>query len=271
MVKEYLQIAGFTIAVHFNLRVEDFDTNYFFYKLFRDYYKGFLYNISGVTKVDFNIILEPRVKIDVVMNKKEQSVFLLFYKRLNSHSLKSNFDIGIIQFSLLLREVLQELLSKNDGFILHGSAIAIHKGAVIFSGKSGAGKSTLVKILESKFQPLADDMIIIRKSKNAWYVYQTPFFEKNYLFSRGSQSFKLRALLEPKKSKDYYINYIENRDWQFKLLTTQFFSSSEAVVSQVKSLQALIDSKQVSLGEIHFDLKDKGRVVSLLRNYEGKA
>ncbi len=64
--------------------------------------------------------------------------------------------ISLQQFTLIILVIL-ERLPKNCGLILHASAVKIKNKAVLSTGRSGVGKSTIMKLLPTKYQPLADD------------------------------------------------------------------------------------------------------------------
>lgn len=106
---------------------------------------------------------------------------------------------------------LLENNSNNSLIFLHASAIATRKGACLFLGNSGAGKSTIVQLLR-KFRPFADDSVIIKKVGLHYFVYQTPFVDKNrpaYLTKRGIKLDRIYCIQKSKKNAIHSINSID--------------------------------------------------------------
>ena len=63
---------------------------------------------------------------------------------------------------LFLDQILPRVLSQRDGVVLHGSALVIGGGGVVFMGDSGQGKSTLAVSLSRKgFPMLTDDGLYV--------------------------------------------------------------------------------------------------------------
>ena len=63
---------------------------------------------------------------------------------------------------LFLDQILPRILSQREGVVLHGSAVVIGGGGVVFMGESGQGKSTLAVSLSRKgFPMLTDDGLYV--------------------------------------------------------------------------------------------------------------
>ena len=58
---------------------------------------------------------------------------------------------------LFLDQILPRILSQREGVVLHGSAVVIGGGGVVFMGESGQGKSTLAVSLSRKGFPMLTD------------------------------------------------------------------------------------------------------------------
>ena len=70
----------------------------------------------------------------------------------------------------LLGTMMAYILQYHDYTVLHGSAVLINGGAVIFSGQSGAGKSTLASALVQKGYPfITDDLVVIKRNHQGQY------------------------------------------------------------------------------------------------------
>lgn len=106
----------------------------------------------------------------------------------------------------ILRKIFYTLFFKNNGFIMHASAIIHKKKALIFAGPSGAGKSTVSKILshDSFFQPIADNNVYVRKEKNNFFIYKSPFLEWNVVYKNQispNDKFLIHKVFILKKAK----------------------------------------------------------------------
>ena len=99
---------------------------------------------------------------------------------LNEHEAYVHYHTGIAQYQFFLKMILQSLLGRHQGFILHASAIIDGDNAHLFLGPNGIGKSTIVENISSSFTPFADDMVIVRKRKKIWEAHQLPLEKKRY-------------------------------------------------------------------------------------------
>lgn len=74
-------------------------------------------------------------------------------------------------------------LLKYDGFYLHASAVELNGRAYLFSGNSGIGKSTHTRLWQQTFgesaQVFNDDKPALRRLKDCWYAYGTPWCGKD--------------------------------------------------------------------------------------------
>lgn len=92
---------------------------------------------------------------------REQLVFQIISDR-NLISYIKNHEIPNSHFRhLLLDQIFPLFLSTKGYLLLHVSAVAAKKGAILFSGKSGSGKSTLVANLSSEFRFISDDFVAL--------------------------------------------------------------------------------------------------------------
>jgi hypothetical protein len=68
-------------------------------------------------------------------------------------------------------------LAQGRGAIIHSCGIAQNGKGMLFVGESGAGKNTLAKMWdrEKGIEVLSDDRTIVRKRKNAFWIYGTPW------------------------------------------------------------------------------------------------
>lgn len=109
-------------------------------------------------------------------------------------------------------------LLKNDGMLLHSSAVEMDGKAYLFSGFCGAGKSTHTRLWKSTFgekaQVFNDDKPALRLVDGKWYAYGAPWCGKDGInqnkkvplagicFLKQAKENKIRRL-SPKESLKY--------------------------------------------------------------------
>ena len=85
----------------------------------------------------------------------------------NTASLTRNIKFG-------MSVLLQYLLLEKNVLLMHASS-SVHNGrGFLFPGPSGTGKSTMISNFRKK-DVLSDDIAIIKKIKNEYYLYNSPF------------------------------------------------------------------------------------------------
>lgn len=80
-------------------------------------------------------------------------------------------------FDFFFRYIFGLSLPSFNGFMFHASSLGKDGKAYIFAGDPGSGKSTIVK-LSRNYQPLADDSTIVRRLGKKFFVFSSPFYEK---------------------------------------------------------------------------------------------
>ncbi len=101
------------------------------------------------------------------------------------------------------------LLSQNQGFLLHASGVVWRGKGICFAGPSGAGKSTLLDLFKDEVARenlLNDDRLALRKYGNRWRVFGTPWYGESQVSS--SSSADLSAIFFIRHSKSNYIKKI---------------------------------------------------------------
>jgi len=107
-------------------------------------------------------------------------------------------------FDFFFRHLFGLVLPSFNGFMLHASSVAKDGRGYIFAGESGSGKSTIIKLSKS-FQPLADDSTIIRRVRKNFFVFASPFSEKEKI-ERKNSFFPLGGIYFLVKDKKNYLN-----------------------------------------------------------------
>ncbi|MFA6081290.1 MAG: hypothetical protein WC741_02695 [Patescibacteria group bacterium] len=228
----FLNIAGFNIKINFKstewefaLKLKEKEINKF--------WKGFI-TIEPV-KVDFTLNFVERSYLEVIYKKKEKKQFMSFYEEKNSKEINTFYQVSIFQFQVILRQIISRLLT-NNGFILHGSASNIHGRAFLFTGDNGAGKSTTMKLLKPYYPALADDTVIIRKENCEYYLYQTPFIEKEWWVKKNNQKLPLGKVYFLKKQNFFKEEIIKERGLIFEKIIKQFWTEEDEFMSKKTKL-----------------------------------
>ena len=193
-----LRIAGFNIKLIF----EPTDMVIFENRLMRDIEKH-VYSPYGVTsfslKPDYTIIIKYDKRIFLHKSKKITAQAPLF-KETSRSVLETNYYVSFDQFNYVLMFVLNRLLMKNDGFLLHCAAISTKKGAIIFVGNENAGKSTVRALLGDKFNPISDDALIIKYERGKYSAYQHCLIERNPVTGKSDKKYTIYRIFLLQKS-----------------------------------------------------------------------
>lgn len=229
----FIKVANFKIKVVFYKPAEErkiFFLN--FYDQFLKYFSGFIISKNSSQKFDGLIEIKDNQFFQTI-TKKNKFFFFGFEKIKNNHYL-TYYQINIDHFFLLIQELIFYLL-KEEGFFLHCSSIVKNNQAYLFLAPSGGGKSTIVKLIQDKDKILVDDLGIIRKIKNNFYLFQTPVREKNQ-YPKSFLGYKIRKIFFIKKAKflkkekislekDYqkYLELFIKQVWVKKRLTKKTF------------------------------------------------
>lgn len=234
----YLKIAGFTIKLDFYPRRKKSDQNPSFNKLFetiQTLFSGYITNSNP--HVDYTIELHRKHPI-ILTKQVEGKSFKFIHLCQDDKDKTITFQhISISHFLILVKKIIHTLLVKNGGFIMHGSAVHFNGKALVFVGRSGAGKSTAMSLLSDKYLALADDSVIIKKQKDIFFLYQTPFFvEKNKWIMRNKEGFEINSVFFLRKSQSFKKEKIFNKKNVALLLTRQMFTDKKDVKSQMKYL-----------------------------------
>lgn len=258
----YLEIAGFAIGVRFHPTEPPFLKEKGFKDRLSFYFYGFV--SKSAKKVDFWIDVKERTNLEVMIQTVSKKHFLNIYEE-DGETLITFYHLSEVQFSLILRKICQQLLSKHNGLIIHASASLVNDQAFIFLGPSGAGKSTIIKLVSKTYPALADDSIIIKKEGREYYFYQTPFREKSFWVIKGSGKFRLGKIFFLKKARSQKITKLTDKEEISKNFLEQFLTQEANPNAQIESLLKFI-SQFKSFYLLHFNLKNPQELIELLND-----
>lgn len=260
--KLMLNIAGFYIEVNFyqtkggsvreKIEIE-----------IKENYAGFIV-LGEPKKIDFQIDFVQRKDLFTLYKRKEKKYYINFFEVKNKNHWLTFYQISPIQFQIIIRSVLLDLLSKNKGFILHASASKTNKTACLFTGRPGAGKSTAMSLLQKNFLPLADDTVIIKKEKNNYYLYQTPFTEKEAWVKKEAKKYLINRVFFLRKAKLFKTEKINDKEYILDRIIKQFWTEEKLAKKQLGYMMNFING----FNDFYFlyFAKDSQKLINLLTN-----
>lgn len=200
----------------------------------------------------------------VVMNIDQKSCHFYFPNKKLIEENGVNFFAD--QFRVVYMLMFYSLSSFN-GLFLHASAINYKGDGLIFAGKSGSGKSTLAKLWKNNenCSILCDDMAIIRRRKNKFKIYSTPW---NRNVDDGSpQDVPSNTIFFIKHAKANITTPLSNIDAITSLLNSSWFNfwSLNSMQRTFNLLEQLI--REIPCYELGFVPNDS--IVKFIRGTRG--
>lgn len=233
----YLTIAGFNIKINFQ-KINWVWLRDKLQKEIEKHYQGFINN-DFKKSFDYQINFIQREFLKILF-KQGEGYFVNFCRLLNKNTIETYYQISLIQLELIINKILQELLSKNKGFVFHASANLINNRASLFLAPSGGGKSTIMTLLSKKFLPLAGDTVIIKKEKKQYYIYQTPFSEKDHWLKKNKERYPLGKIFFIKKAPYFKVKPIINKKIALDLILKQFWTNEMELKKQITHVLSFV-------------------------------
>jgi hypothetical protein len=216
------------------------------------------------SKIDFFIEIEALPNPTMLFKKQEKNMYISFYQEKRRNRIKTFREISIFQFQFLLRTILDKLLGKTGGIMLHASSVSLNGKGYIFIGNPEAGKSTAARNLGIKYRQLSDDTVVIREIKGEYYLFQTPFIEKNRV-AKIARYLKLRGVFFLRKSSHYKIEEVKSKEYIFDRLVKQNLTEERDVGKRIKSLMKFV-AKYDNIYRLHFG-KNSELLIKLFESF----
>jgi hypothetical protein len=151
----------------------------------------------------------------------------------------------------ILRIATSFLAIEKNGLLVHSGAIQ-SKGnnAYIFAGVSGSGKSTIAKISNDSREVITDEMTLVEKRNDSYYVSGTPFWGEMQVSKNISRP--LNAIFILQQAKEHRIEEIPKTlaisDF---MRTVMYFAQNQDAFSQV--LEHVVNFlEKVPIYRLHF-------------------
>ncbi len=238
----YLRIAGSNLKIKFTPPYKKTDDYYFYNKLrftIADSFRGFIVD-GKPKKIDYEIELIKRNIVTFPTRLEDKTIHSLNLYVQEGNKITSYQHISFSHIVMLLKQIITELSITKRFFLLHASASRLQDQALVFTGRSNAGKSTTMSLLRKTHPPLADDSVIIKKEKGKYYLYQTPFVEKNEEIERTNKRYGIKKLFFLRKAKDFRIEKIENKDFLFSRLTNLMLTNKKSFKENWSTLNEFV-------------------------------
>jgi hypothetical protein len=229
----YLSIAGFVIKIVCKPNT-DLIYNKRLYRAIINQLKGFvLAKCDQKSDYQINIVYNSALMVD----HSKQQVLAPIYRQLGAHALEVSYYSSLDHFNTALFDVINYLLIKHRGFVLHASATLLNGELLVFMGASGSGKSTIVQRLRANTTPLADDHLLIRKIGSHFFAYQSPLIERQQYRRIGSKSFPINRVFILKQSRNYCLENLDPRSPHLLKTVTSFVAQPKLNLADIELQQ----------------------------------
>jgi len=212
----YFKIAGFVINISFEKTPWGYLKNELKQKII-NYLSQFSLQ-KKPTETDFYIKITEASVSDMTLYSHKKDNYIKLFSQESNKKINCHYQISLAEFQIILRYILHHSLVDKNSILLHCSAIRHKKQALIFLGPSGAGKTTIANFLQKNYPTLTDDTGIVHIKRQRCYFYQSPFYEKNWRFSRSPDALIVKKAFFLKKSRHNKVIEINDRSILFKKL-----------------------------------------------------
>lgn len=260
----YLQLAGDCVI---EIEFEPFEIRPVRQRLIKEFislYRAFILNtIPG--KTHFRIVFLNYHHARAIKKSHSSSGYIQYYER-KKNTVITYYQISLLIFQLIIRDLTLEYLSHHNGILLHASAAQINDCAYLFLGKNSAGKSTLIKLLNPSYSAICDDMLALKKESHEFYVYQLPFIGKENWFNKSSRKCKVGKLFFLHKSQNVTITAEENKDAILSYMISLVLTEKDYSRKNIDLLISLIAKHAHDFHHFYFP-KNRMKVLNALKTF----
>ncbi|HOX54853.1 MAG TPA: hypothetical protein PLC32_05360 [Candidatus Omnitrophota bacterium] len=198
------------------------------------------YYAPGLHRISF--YLNDPVKIDF---KKRQIKH--FYLRNGAVKRLGDLDFRLISFAY------SQILASQEGMLVHCACVVRNKKAYLFFAKAGGGKTTVAK-LSKKYCVLGDDIIAVRRKKNGFIAFPTPWRQKKFINPSPKTYAPVKAVFFLHKSKNIYFKPLAAQEALMRLISRciHFFLYTENEQAKKVFLTATDFFKKVPSYDMYF-------------------
>ena len=120
-----------------------------------------------------------------------------------------------------------------------------------------------MQLLNQKYPALTDDSVIIKKEAKKFFFYQSHLIEKEWWIKRNSDKYDIAKIFFIKKSKQFKIEKIENKEYILDNLFRQFYTQDKNhVQKQMKYLLEFVNEFD-DFYNLYF-VKDENKLIKIL-------
>ncbi len=234
----FFQLAGFTIKIEFGPSDSPFPQVYWREKFLNKYR-----NWVTQGKKPHDAVLKYTQQ-NLYLGKAGKTSYVKLYEWKKPLIMETYYYISHTQLLYLLQVFLKKLLQKTNGYLIHASANKLpHNCSYLFIGQSTAGKTTISNLLNSEFPKLTDDISVLKKEIDGYYLYQIPLDSIVSIQPNNPNKFKVAALFflqKAKKSKIIPISDIQ--ELITKIVPSIWIEKQQEITTIIKQLPILLNS-----------------------------
>jgi hypothetical protein len=160
---------------------------------------------------------------------------------------------------IFLATVYSTFLPFFGGFLIHAASVSCDEDSFLFPGGADSGKSTVAILSLKDHQCLSDDISLVRKIKDEYYLFSTPFW--NYWhrmrhYHQNNLKTRLKGVYFLKKSMKNYIELMKVTEGIQRLMSHSLVFVKEPNISKNVFELCYHYGKRGSFYNLHF-LKNK--------------
>jgi hypothetical protein len=161
------------------------------------------------------------------------------------------------------RWLYNDFIRRNNGLIMHGSAVSLGNKGIIFVGDSGCGKTTLAKLFKASDEAVInDDMLALKLKGRNVYAYSLPWVTNTEYVDNAA--LKLDYIIFPHFSLKERLEAADP-GIKFKSLLRNIYLEPESANYFLKSVDILIAMSRI-LKQVNLHFSKSKRAYKFLNN-----